>query len=603
MQQGSKTNKFRKRCDEAHPVCSACSRLYLECVYPVPGYERKNRKWKPTKRSKSSDSDDSSHNNNDDDDLDVVTTDQFLSAAGAVTTTTNDNDDNSSSNPAVVSEQKLTLFDRSDNHAAKDITSLSLVEPNSLHTTDVLYFMDKSFDLTNADFSVYPAFDVDQFLAMSKPASPSPLSLPEPETASQVPPSGAHQTSSQSRPQTQSQHQQQNQFLPGLPNLHAQFSAFPPSSIAVNLDEDGRLMYDYFVNKLAAIICVSPENSFLNVFVPMAWESEAVLCGLIAWASFHKDHGRQQDVGYKYLNRAMQNVLAKFNSGDPSILSALLLICAGEICNGDVVHWNKHLSLAAKIINMNGGLGSFTTSKSLQWLASNFAYHDLLAASTTASRNTHFPPAEYEQIMRLSMGPDTLLGCCQPLFQILAEISDLAVEAQKLYTSTMASVDQLRDLRNRAAAIEHKISLCVPDRLSLMTLSSLDLERQMTLFEAFQLTAKIHLLQSVLRLNASSVEMQCLGQELLTTLDVVLGTPVEGGLSFPMFIAGVACPKGPERAKILNRFTKFYERNLARNIKRSCELLEEVWDRDEGGTKHIHWYSIIESRGWDLCFA
>lgn len=555
-------------------MCSACSRLYLECVYPVPGHERKNKKWKLNKRSKSDTTGPQKIHDS------CSSSEEEIQYVGE--------DDNN------LQQQQLTLLERLP-HSVMESRDLVADIDNS----DVLYFMDKTFDLTpnTTEFSLYTSFDVDQFLA-SKPASPGPILSPAnpdgPTSASASNIAGSTNL---------------NGSITTLGHLHDQLPSIsgliPSGPIAPRLDDDGRQMYDYFVNKLAGIICVSPENSFLSVFVPMAWESEAVLFGLVAWASFHKDHGKQQDVGYKYLNRSMQSVLAKFNSGDLSTLSAILLICASEICNGDVVHWSKHLSLAAKIINMNGGLSAFTTSKALQWLASNFAYHDLLAASTTASRNTHFPPTDYEQVMRNSMGPDTLLGCCQPLFQILAEISDLAVEAQKLYTAKnlMPTNDQLRDIRNRAAAIDHKISLCVPDRIGLMSLSSLDLERQMTLFESFQLTARIHLLQSVLRLNASSIEMRCLGQELLASLDVVLGTPVEGGLAFPMFIAGIACPKGPERLHILERFQGFYDRNMARNIKRTKELLQEVWDRDEGGTKHIHWYSIIESRGWDLCFA
>ena len=38
--------KRKKRCDEGKPVCQACVRLKLECEYPLPGQERKNRKRK-----------------------------------------------------------------------------------------------------------------------------------------------------------------------------------------------------------------------------------------------------------------------------------------------------------------------------------------------------------------------------------------------------------------------------------------------------------------------------------------------------------------------------------------------------------------------------
>jgi transcriptional activator protein UGA3 len=257
---------------------------------------------------------------------------------------------------------------------------------------------------------------------------------------------------------------------------------------------------------------------------------------------------------------------------------------------------------------MNGGLCSFVGTKSLQWLASNFAYHDLLAASTCA-RNTHFKPAEYETLMRRGAtggSPDSLIGCCQAIFQLLSEVSNLAVEVQALYASMGAddmAQAKLKGLRLKAQVLEGKIEQCTPNHLSILTLTPADMERQLELFECFQLAAKVHLYQSVLRMNASSMDMQITGGQLLRCVDSILGSGVEASIIFPLFLAGICCCTEDSRETMRERFGGYLDRNLAQNINRTLNLLEEVWRRDEFGTKHIHWYSIIETRGWDICFA
>lgn len=49
----------KKRCDEAKPTCHTCMRLNLECEYPIPGLERKNkrRRFKEEQDSKANQSD------------------------------------------------------------------------------------------------------------------------------------------------------------------------------------------------------------------------------------------------------------------------------------------------------------------------------------------------------------------------------------------------------------------------------------------------------------------------------------------------------------------------------------------------------------------
>lgn len=458
----------------------------------------------------------------------------------------------------------------------------------------------------------------------------------------------------------------------------------------LHLDSFGVEMFAYYNNHLANMICVSSKiNSFINIFVPMAEQDRSVLYALVAYASFHHTMGRYEDVGLSYLNKAIQMVRRDLPKHQLTTLASILIIVTAEICKGDMVHWNRHLTAAADVIQMRGGIKNFTNDPTKRWLATNFVYHDLLAASKYKQK-PHFEPKEYENILNMDEGVHTLLGCCKPVFGLLAEISDLTVEAQEVYAAVEAGdtfssscnpasadsandsandvtdsskfsftpdslfskfqnnnspktgmsdakgnkkakdpssssddssfseylktkpvfsqrriSDRVRDLYHHVELLEAKIDSCKPDPNDILSLSKskCDLEEQLTLFETFQLTAKIHLYQSICRRNAACLQLQVLTADLITSLDVILNTKVEGSLLFPLFIAAISSTTVKRRTEIVARFDLLYKRQLARNIVRALNLAEEVWKLDDNGEKYVNWYKVLEKNGWDICFA
>lgn len=436
----------------------------------------------------------------------------------------------------------------------------------------------------------------------------------------------------------------------------------PTPWYSLYLDHFGIEMFSYYNNTLANMICISSKmNSFINVFVPMAQEDPSVLYALVAYAAFHHNMGRYEDIGLKYLNKAIKMVRNDIPKHNLTTLACILIITTAEICKGDMVHWNRHLSAAADVIQMRGGMEAFIHDPTKRWLATNFVYHDLLAASKYEHKS-HFDAKDVDLVLRMDTGVHTLVGCCKPLFALLAEISDLGVEAQELYcmiaspypaadttaeySAAPASVilgdsssefishsdntppvatgstnapptqpllasqrkisEKIRDLHHRVDLLEAKIDGCKPDPNDILSLSksnTCDLEQQLTLFETFQLTAKLHLYQSIGRHNAASLQMQVLAAELITSIDVVLNTKVEGSLVFPLFIASIVSITPRQRRKMVRRFESFYQRQLARNIVRALNLAQEVWKLDMDGTRYVNWYKVLEQHGWDICFA
>ena len=94
-----------------------------------------------------------------------------------------------------------------------------------------------------------------------------------------------------------------------------------------------------------------------------------------------------------------------------------------------------------------------------------------------------------------------------------------------------------------------------------------------------------------------------MGADLIESLDVVLNTKVEGSIVFPLFMASIIATKDKTRQEMMERFDRFYNRNLARNILRAKSLVQEVWSLDCYGTKYVNWYDLIKEDGFDICFA
>ena len=133
--------------------------------------------------------------------------------------------------------------------------------------------------------------------------------------------------------------------------------------------------------------------------------------------------------------------------------------------------------------------------------------------------------------------------------------------------------------------------------------TSEELEMHMTMFECFQLTGRIHLRQSVLRMNAASIEIQYLTKQLIRVLDVLLGTQVESCLCFPMFIAGMCAVTKKDRNEMNSRFRCFIKRYKWKNVLRCQIVIQYIWKLNANGEKFVDWYAVVKRLGWDLSFA
>lgn len=416
-------------------------------------------------------------------------------------------------------------------------------------------------------------------------------------------------------------------------------------------------LYNFYVDVVSKKVSIAPSsqnaNSYQNVFLPLAHRDNGVLYGILAWAGYHLG-GQWAEEGNKYAELALQHInnglhKDKTLSGDRQSalnkLAALLILCGAEICKGDVKKWSVYLNWGWKILRSHGGILSFNKLKEEHWLISNFAYHDLLASSST-ERGTYFPSKDYDEIFKDSQGfsrgtLNPLLGVSKKLYRIIGDISTLVYESKKIlhlyYSQNSPSTDNesvavsdspelandvnldedneseisdhgrisrmLLTVIQKSRDLEKEIDESRPESDDLVGLTDEELELQLTLFEAFQLSAKLFLNQSIMKCNPSMLESQVIKNDLIKCIDILLGTPVQASLVFPVFMAGIHCVTNHDRGEMKKRMDEFMKLYGPWNVRRAKFIVEKVWESNPLGDNVVDWYTILKELQWDINFA
>lgn len=461
-------------------------------------------------------------------------------------------------------------------------------------------------------------------------------------------------------------HDSPSQFNHLASSFNAAFASSPqpPLSLLPGLNPTGNYLYNYYVDTLSRKVSIAPpsqneSNSYQKVFLPLAQKDKGVLYGILAWSGFHLG-GSWLSEGSKYAEMAVKHLTQDVDFNTSSLikdnrrailnkLATILILCGAEICRGDVKYWSIYLDWGWKLLKDNGGILNFDTNKEEHWLISNFAYHDLMASSTS-QRKTYFPIVTYQRIFAdpagLSKGSlNPLLGVHKNLFKVIGDINSLAYESKRslenyynrgsplkssisptqsnnsqspddipVYLADFDDMDSdmsehgrtsrlILSIIEKVKELERIIDISKPDPEDLVDLSDSDLELQLTTFEAFQLSCKLYLRQSIMKCNPSSLESQVLVNDLVKCIDILIETPMQATLVFPIFIAGIHMVTEDDKATMNLRIQKMMEMYGPWNVVRVKYLIERVWERNPEGDRVVDWHAILMELGWDINFA
>ncbi|SCU93497.1 LAMI_0E14576g1_1 [Lachancea mirantina] len=301
------------------------------------------------------------------------------------------------------------------------------------------------------------------------------------------------------------------------------------------------------------------------------------------------------------------------------VMAQLLVLCGAEICQGDVGRWRILLRLGAKLIREHVGddithmlvddlkaPGSMTTR---HWLLANFIYHDIMG-----SESTHFPMEQYASILDASLendgsSVDPLHGVNRPIFRILGDVMNVA-RSMKREGIASASHEAFGAVMRRAQTLQAALYNAQPSPKDVAWYDGvLGSELCHKMFQVFRTAALLLLKTAIFRQQKSSFEVQYLASELSSGLDFLLGTRLEGGLCFPMFMLGVSSTEPAQRADVEHKFGDYINRYKCRNVARARAVVRKLWRSDDDSSSHGNmfatpdWFDVLEEMQWDLNFA
>lgn len=405
-------------------------------------------------------------------------------------------------------------------------------------------------------------------------------------------------------------------------------------SIIPALNQKGFFLYEYYVETLSRKISIAPtsqdeSNSYQKVFLPLAHKDEGVLFALLAWSCFALG-GKWTQEGMQYIDAALKHLEAHHSHGqgrhaksrDLLIfkLASLLIMCSAEICRGDVKRWPLFLSWGLRILADNGGIFKFNNDKEERWLITDFAYHDLLASSLMG-RRPYFPTHEYGRFFKMlhprgQSGLNPLLGVSKMLYPMIGDISTMAFESRRASERMMRLLDSdlggaertqvtaaVQQLLEKCRRLDTQIDAAKPEVADLVNLTDQELEHQLSIFETFQLTAKLFLRQAVLRCAPRHLESQLLTIDLLKCIDILIDTPAQASLVFPVFMAGIHAFTEKDRITMVARIDRFLQSYAVTNIDRVRTLVEQIWKENPTGDVSVDWFRTLEKFEWDLNFC
>lgn len=449
--------------------------------------------------------------------------------------------------------------------------------------------------------------------------------------------------------------------------------------VCMQLDSVGIHLYNYYRNHLANIISIAPtrQNYYLQVFLPMAHQHQGILSGLMAWSAHHLSITQdnedsldiQRDKNYlglanKYTLESLQRLRSETdNNNFLWSLAQVLILCAAEICQGDVTKWKVLLKYGADLIEKNVGKdiskilfsNNYNEVSKLDittryWLVANFIYHDIMC-----SQGTFFPMEQYKRVLNqqkrhqsdtesetddaelgLDVEPyendeklylDPLHGINRPILLLLGDITNLTRKMKEGPVSFNRDHPQFVEFMKIAIDLQTRLHQIVPDvkDLKLYDEASTDYGLCLELFQLMQIAALIHLKTTCLKHSKHSIEIQYLWTALSEKLDLTLGSKLEGSLCFPMFICGINTVDQVQRNIVEARFDDIMKRYKCYNFQRARTIMRKVWKQDlddsnsvrssvsssksdsEGGESidlsDKDWYDIVDEMGWDISFA
>ncbi|WVQ77263.1 hypothetical protein IAR50_006947 [Cryptococcus sp. DSM 104548] len=293
-----------------------------------------------------------------------------------------------------------------------------------------------------------------------------------------------------------------------------------------------------------------------------------------------------------------------------TLLAAAVMLMQFKICRGDVWAFNtvvRHLKLLVPYV-FRTEVDIAPDSMYLQFFE-NVLYHDVLS-SFILNQAPMVPEALIKHYHSSSLETlHTLTGASLPLFSTMHRIASLVRQRRaKRGKGAGWSDEELMDVVTPARALE-KVLDDEKKRLDALVLTKPHVKPHRYLHEAFRTACLLQLHYHVLNEAPASLPIRLFVRQSLSLLEAMSDQNLPGLCSahWVIFTTALCCVPGGQEAGEMDdreRVDRIYDDILHDfgflNVERSRKIVHEVWSRNAGGTVHFDWLDLLEEYDWEI---
>ncbi|KAL7908040.1 fungal-specific transcription factor domain-containing protein [Trichoderma velutinum] len=431
------------------------------------------------------------------------------------------------------------------------------------------------------------------------------------------------------------------------PNTSDTISSMPGDSSSTLPDGTTQAqILQYFRNRLANLL------SYDEVLFPNAFHAfnatasanignsagRALHCGILALASRHMFNKGQ--LCYERISEQLgvegSAIILQRLKGIPSIediaeeesftlLAGLLMFVMYKICRGDVWGFESYFTQLKRLCE-----ALFTLEKAPKGLSStkfsfleNVMYHDSYGCSLYSQGPAIDPDISTAYANTQRGIPHSLTGLALPLYCIVPRIAKL-VNQSWAHCNTIWTDQELVEIVSKAENLEATLE---KEKMWLETFvrDRPDMASHRYFHDAFRIACLLQIKCFILGLPPDALSVRLLVRNALSLLETMETLNLPGFVSSHWIIFTVSiCSTlpsdnrsdtistsrgGPSDSNVSDRqrASKLYataiDKLAFRNMSRSRQIVQRLWDQNQGGRLSIHWLDILADFDWEIIFA
>ncbi|KKO96895.1 hypothetical protein THAR02_11004 [Trichoderma harzianum] len=309
-----------------------------------------------------------------------------------------------------------------------------------------------------------------------------------------------------------------------------------------------------------------------------------------------------------------------------TLLAGLLMFVMYKICRGDVWDFESYFTqlkrLCAAIFTLEQAPKGLSNTK-FSFLE-NVIYHDSYGCSLYAQGPAIDPEVSTAYANTQRGIPHSLTGLALPLYCILPRIAKLVNQSWAHSNAIIWADQELEDIVNKAENLEATLE---KERIWLETFlrDRPDMASHRYFHDAFRIACLLQIKCFVLCLPSDTLSVRLLVRNALSLLETMEVLNLPGFVSSHWIIFTVSicstssndnCPDtihtdrgGSSESNVSDRerASKLYATAIDKlaflNMSRSRQIVQKLWDQNQGGRLSIHWLSILADFDWEIIFA